>query len=48
MRQKPDALTVDELCIRTGLNAARLIAQLTELEFDGVIARHSGGRYSAL
>ena len=48
LRQKPNALTVDELCIRTGLNAARLIAQLTELEFDGVIARHSGGRYSAL
>lgn len=48
LRQKSDALTIDELCMRTGLNAARLLAQLTELEFDGVIARHSGGRYTAL
>lgn len=48
LRQKSDALTVDELCMRTGLNAARLLAQLTELEFDGVITRYSGGRYTVL
>ncbi|MDE5877818.1 MAG: DNA-processing protein DprA [Muribaculaceae bacterium] len=48
LRQKSDALTIDELCVRTGLNAARLLAELTELEADGVIARHSGGRYTAL
>lgn len=43
-----EALTVDQLCVRTGLSASRLLAHLAEMEFDGLAARHSGGRYTAL
>lgn len=48
LRSSGDPLTVDDLCMRTRLTAAKMISTLTELEFDGVVARHSGGRYSVV
>lgn len=39
-------LTVDKVCYQSGLNAAKVLSLLGELEFDGIIIRHPGNRYS--
>lgn len=38
--------TLDAIQQRTAINPAALMASLTELEFDGIIQRQPGGRYS--
>jgi DNA processing protein len=43
-----DAVSVDELSSRTSLPASSLIAQLTELELNGAVARLPGGKYQRL
>jgi DNA processing protein len=43
-----DAASVDELSLRTSLPASALIAQLTELELNGAVARLPGGKYQRL
>lgn len=48
LRQQSDPVTLDQLCLRTGLSVGRLMSQLTELEFDGIVARHPGSRFTAL
>ncbi len=43
-----DAASIDELCNRTHLSAADLIAQLMELEIAGRVAQLPGGKYQRL
>jgi DNA processing protein len=43
-----DAVSVDELAIRTDTPTHLLIAKLTELELDGDIAQIAGGKYQRL
>lgn len=42
-----EPMQMDALCAKTGIPVARLLAQLSELEFDGVILRHPGNRFSS-
>lgn len=37
---------IDTMHLRTGVGVPELMSALTELEFDGIIARHPGNRYS--
>lgn len=39
-------LQIDQLVYQTGLTASKLLSLLNELEFDGIIIRHPGNRYS--
>lgn len=39
-------LTIDAIHMRTGIKVAELMSTLTEMEFDGIIIRHPGNRYS--
>ena len=43
-----DAVSLDALQARTGIDTARLQAQLLELELDGRVARLPGGRFQRL
>ncbi|MDE2504429.1 MAG: DNA-protecting protein DprA, partial [Burkholderiales bacterium] len=43
-----EAMTLDELCDRTGWPAERLAARLLELELEGLVARLPGGRFQRL
>ncbi|MBC7624264.1 MAG: DNA-protecting protein DprA [Aeromicrobium sp.] len=43
-----DAVSIDELCIRTCLPPSQLVGQLTELELAGQVAQLAGGRYQRL
>ena len=43
-----DAVSLDELQARTGLDTARLQAQLLELELSGIVARLPGGLFQRL
>ncbi|MGF7189416.1 DNA processing protein [Robbsia andropogonis] len=42
-----DAVTLDMLCLRTGLPAAAVAATLASYEIDGIVV-HSGGRFTRL
>ena len=37
---------VDELHVKTQLPVARVMSALGELEFEGIVARNPGNRYS--
>lgn len=41
-----EPVQIDLLVNQTGLNAAKLLGLLSELEFDGIITRHPGNRFS--
>jgi DNA processing protein len=43
-----EAITLDELSMRTGLDAASLNAQLLELELEGRVARLPGGQFQRI
>lgn len=43
-----DAVSIDELCVRTSLPPGLLVGQLTELELLGQVAQVAGGRYQRL
>jgi DNA processing protein len=43
-----DAVSIDELCIRTSMPTGQLVGQLTELELLGQVAQVAGGRYQRL
>ena len=43
-----EALTPDELAARTGLSIGAVLACLTEMELDGVVASLPGGKYERL
>lgn len=38
--------TVDQICQNIGISASKVIANLGELEFDGIVVRYPGNRYS--
>lgn len=42
----PDPMQLDEICLRTGLSAARVSALLSDMEFDSMVTRHPGNRFS--
>lgn len=41
-----EPVQTDQLIYKTGLSASKLLALLSELEYDGIITRHPGNRYS--
>jgi DNA processing protein len=41
-------ISIDDLCERTGLDAASLLARLTLLEIGGAVARLPGGGYATV
>ena len=43
-----DPVSLDALVARTGIAPANLLAQLLELELDGLVARLPGGLYQRL
>lgn len=46
LRSELEPVQVDKIGYLSGLNAARLMSVLGELEFDGIIVRYPGNRYS--
>ena len=46
LKYSPEPLQADQLVHQTGLSAAKLLPILGELEFDGIIMRYPGNRYS--
>lgn len=42
----PDAIQIDKICQLSSIPAAKVMSVLSELEFDGIILRHPGNRYS--
>lgn len=46
LKLQPDSVLVDKICYETGLGAAKVMIALGELEFDGIVIRHPGNRYS--
>ena len=46
LKYSSEPLQMDILVQRSGLSAAKLLALLGELEFDGIIMRHPGNRFS--
>lgn len=46
LKFEPSPLAIDEIHMRTGIDVPQLMSTLTELEFDGIITRHPGNRYS--
>ena len=46
LKFQSDPVLVDKICYETGLAAAKVMAALGELEFDGIVIRHPGNRYS--
>lgn len=45
MRNEKEAVTVDSLHYKTHIPVHRLMELLSDLEFDGVVARGAGNRY---
>lgn len=41
-----EPVQTDVICQKTGMTAAKVIAILGEMEFDGIVFRHPGNRYS--
>lgn len=48
LRQQPSPRLPDEIHHHTGIPVSRIIALLSDLEFDGVLLRHPGNRYAAI
>ncbi len=46
LRHSSDPLALDELHVATGIPISTLMGLMTELEFDGVVLKHPGNRYS--
>ncbi len=46
LKHSTDPLTVDQLFQQTHIHIPLLISTLTEMEFDGIVIRHPGNRYS--
>ena len=46
LQSSREPVQLDQLCYQTGLNPSKLLVILGELEFDGIIIRHPGNRYS--
>lgn len=46
LKFEADPLTVDAMHMRIGVSVPDLMSALTDLEFDGIIVRHAGNRYS--
>lgn len=46
LQYAPEPLLTDQLVNLTGLVPAKLLAILSEMEFDGIIMRHAGNRFS--
>ncbi|MDE6717150.1 MAG: DNA-processing protein DprA [Muribaculaceae bacterium] len=46
LRFSSDPVSVDHICQKTGIRIATLNPILTELEFDGIVTRYPGNRYS--
>lgn len=45
LREKAEPVSLDELHVLTSIHLSRLIATLTEMEFDGIIVKFPGARY---
>ncbi len=46
LKFESEPITIDTLHLRTGLSVPELMSALTDLEFDGIITRQPGSRYS--
>lgn len=46
LKFESEPMAVDALHLRTGLSVPELMSALTDLEFDGIITRQAGNRYS--
>ena len=46
LKNNRDPVQIDLLVQQTGISASKLLIILTELEFDGIIMRHPGNRFS--
>ena len=46
LQHKSEPIQIDSLAYQTGLPTPKLMALLSELEFDGIIVRHPGNRFS--
>lgn len=46
LQYNKEPVQMDQLVHLTGLSASKLLALLGELEFDGIVMRHPGNRYS--
>lgn len=46
LKFKSEPVQIEQLVQLTGMNAANLLAVLSELEFDGIVIRHPGNRYT--
>ncbi len=46
LKFESDPVSVDVIHLRTGISVPELMGALTELEFDGIITRQPGNRYS--
>lgn len=46
LKFEADPVQVDRLHQLSGINIARIISTLSEMEFDGVVIKHPGNRYS--
>jgi DNA processing protein len=44
----PGGSSVDEICVKTGLDSGSVAAQLTILEMQGAVQRYAGGLYTAV
>ncbi len=46
LRRSSEPMAIDELHVATRISIASLLGLMTELEFDGVVMKHPGNRYS--
>lgn len=46
LKYSSDPVQMDQLMHQTGIQTSKLMALLSELEFDGIIIRHPGNRFS--
>ena len=48
LRMTGDPMTIDAIFAKTGIKIPLLTSTLTEMEFDGIVFRHPGNRYSTV
>lgn len=48
LRFSAEPVPLDALCARTGLPVHQMMSVLGEMEFDGIVERHPGNRYSVM
>ena len=46
LKLNSDPVQIDRICHLTGLGAAKVLALMGEMEFEGIIIRHPGNRFS--